>query len=298
MAQTCAAVTTEFENVPAKTLETLAESVVVRPSAASVAIAQNRVLEKNFIKNAGLPVAPFAVINSTHDLPEDASSHFPGILKVARFGYDGKGQVVIRPDTALPEAYDQIGGAPAVLEGFVPFASEVSVIAARGIDGSFAAYDVCENEHRNHILWQTRVPATIGPQTQALAIDIARRIGDGLEAVGVFAVEMFLIREGAGERLIVNEIAPRVHNSGHWTIEGAETSQFEQHIRAIAGWPLGSTARTGLSVTMENLIGDEVQAWPALLAEPMDKATLLVHTTKAPRSKPPRPATGAPEVSA
>lgn len=192
----------------------------------------------------------------------------PSVLKTRRFGYDGKGQVVIHAETALPAAWDKIGEQPAVLEGFINFDAEISVIAARGLDGTFAAYDVCENIHRDHILAETRVPAAITPETAAAALEIARKVGEGLEAVGVFCVELFLVRDGENESLLVNEIAPRVHNSGHWTIEGAETSQFEQHVRAIAGWPLGSTARTGQAVAMQNLIGADVENWAELVAEP------------------------------
>ena len=265
----CDVVTYEFENVPAATVEFLDGIRPVRPGARMLSVSQDRLAEKTFMADLDIGTAPFWSIDSLKELEVAVLAlGRPSVLKTRRFGYDGKGQVVIRPETALAEAYDAIGEAPAILEGFVPFTAEVSVIAARGIDGEFAAYDVCENIHRNHILWQTRVPATIRPETQQKAIDMARRIGDGLGAVGVFAVEMFLTREAGTETLIVNEIAPRVHNSGHWTIEGAETSQFEQHIRAIAGWPLGATARTGTGVTMENLIGDEVETWPDLLAEP------------------------------
>ncbi len=265
----CDVVTYEFENIPTATVEFLDSVRPVRPGTRMLSVSQDRLAEKTFMADLGIGTAPFWSVDSLKELEVAVLAlGRPSVLKTRRFGYDGKGQVVLRPDTALAAAYDAIGNAPAILEGFVPFAAEVSVIAARGLDGSFAAYDVCENIHRDHILWQTRVPAALAPETAAAAIDMARRIGEGLGAVGVYAVEMFLIREAGGERLLVNEIAPRVHNSGHWTIEGAETSQFEQHIRAISGWPLGSTRRTGAVVTMENLIGDEVEDWPALLAEP------------------------------
>ena len=264
----CDVITYEFENVPAATVSFLDRLKPVRPGARMLSVSQDRLSEKTFLAEIGIGTAPFWSIGSLKELEVAVLAlGRPSVLKTRRFGYDGKGQVLIRPDTALPAAWDAIGEQPAVLEGFVPFISEVSVIAARGVDGTFAAYDVCENEHRNHILWQTTVPARLSAETQAAAIEMARKIGEGLEAVGVFAVEMFLLREGTAEKLIVNEIAPRVHNSGHWTIEGAETSQFEQHIRAIAGWPLGSTQRTGSRVTMQNLIGDEVENWHAVLSE-------------------------------
>jgi 5-(carboxyamino)imidazole ribonucleotide synthase len=160
-----------------------------------------------------------------------------------------------------------IGEAPAILEGFVPFRREVSVVAARGLDGAFAAFDLCENEHRDHILARTIVPAKVAEETAAEAVAIARRAAEDLQLVGVFAVEMFVCDEGGVERLLVNEIAPRVHNTGHWTIEGAETSQFAQHVRAICGWALGSPRRLAPRVEMENLIGAEAGRWPDLLAE-------------------------------
>jgi 5-(carboxyamino)imidazole ribonucleotide synthase len=265
----CDVITYEFENVPAATVALLQPLKPVRPGARMLKVSQDRKLEKNFLTDNNIEVAPYWSVGSEKELEVAVLAlGRPSVLKTRRFGYDGKGQVVIKPDTSLPWAWDQIGEQPAVLEGFIPFAMEVSVIAARGVDGSFAAYDVCQNEHRNHILAETRVPAAIRPETAAKAVEIARIVGDGLEAVGVFAVEMFLIREGDTEKLLVNELAPRVHNSGHWTIEGAETSQFEQHVRAVAGWPLGSTGRTGQSVTMQNLIGAEIEGWDRLVAEP------------------------------
>jgi 5-(carboxyamino)imidazole ribonucleotide synthase len=189
------------------------------------------------------------------------------VLKTRRFGYDGKGQAMIRDGVDPAEAFAGLGGAPCIVEGFVPFEREVSVVAARTAAGEFAAYDLCANEHRNHILDATRVPAGVSPATEREALAVARGIAEALGYVGVLAVEMFLVRDAGTERLVVNEIAPRVHNSGHWTTEGAETSQFEQHVRAVCGWPLGSTRRLG-RVEMRNLIGADVDAWPALLAEP------------------------------
>lgn len=265
----CDVITYEFENVPAETVECLAPLKPVRPGARMLTVSQDRRLEKQFLDELGIPIAPHWSVDTETELEVAVlAMGRPSVLKTRRFGYDGKGQVLIKPETILPAAWEAIHYQPAVLEGFVPFAAEISVIAARGVDGSFAAYDICQNEHRNHILAETRVPAAVTPETAAEAVAIAARIGDGLEAVGVFAVEMFLVHDKGGERLLVNEIAPRVHNSGHWTIEGAETSQFEQHVRAVAGWPLGSTQRTGQSVTMQNLIGAEVEQWERLVAEP------------------------------
>ena len=195
------------------------------------------------------------------------------MIKTRRFGYDGKGQRMLRPDDGPdPSAVlAEFGGAPCILEGFVAFEREVSVVAARGADGAFAAYDPCANTHRDHILAMTQVPAPgIAPATAAAAVDIARRIAEALDYVGVLAVEMFLVADPEGpERVVVNEIAPRVHNSGHWTIEGALISQFAQHVRAVCGWPLGDPSRVGgVAVEMHNLVGDEVLAWEAILAEP------------------------------
>jgi 5-(carboxyamino)imidazole ribonucleotide synthase len=175
---------------------------------------------------------------------------------------------MIREGTDLGAAHSALGGGPMILEGFVGFEREVSVIAARSLEGAVAAYDLCENEHERHILARTRVPAHVPAPLESAAREIAHAVLDGLDYVGVIGVEMFVARNRAGaERLIVNEIAPRVHNSGHWTIEGAETSQFEQHMRAIAGWPLGATTRRG-AVEMRNLIGEEVEDWRDILAEP------------------------------
>jgi 5-(carboxyamino)imidazole ribonucleotide synthase len=190
----------------------------------------------------------------------------PAILKTRRLGYDGKGQTTIREGTDLAVAFRSLGGVPAILEGVIPFTKEVSVICARGPDASFAAYDICENEHVHHILHRTIAPAVVGDPTAAEAVRIARTIADALSYVGVLAVELFVTGERGAEALRVNEIAPRVHNSGHWTEAGAVTSQFEQHIRAIAGWPLGATRRHGARVEMQNLIGAEALEWHRLLA--------------------------------
>lgn len=263
-------VTYEFENVPAATAAFLAGRAPLHPGARALAVTQDRLSEKSFVAGLGLPVAPFRAVDTLADL-EAAVAELgrPSVLKTRRFGYDGKGQVKIAAGSDLAEAHEAIGRFPAILEGFVPFAREVSVVAARGIDGAFAAFDVCENEHRDHILAFTRVPANLPAAASEAAIDAARRIGEALGYVGVFAVEMFVL-EGTGEtqtRIVINEIAPRVHNSGHWTSEGALTSQFHQHVRAVCGFPLGSTARRG-RVEMENLIGDAALRWREILAEP------------------------------
>jgi len=258
----------EFENVPAKTAAFLEARRPVRPGPRALAITQDRFTEKSFLNDLGIPTAPFAQVDSVADLENAvAKLGHPSVLKTRRFGYDGKGQTMIREGSNLAEAFASVGGGACILEGFVPFLREVSVIGARGLDGSFAAYDVCENEHANHILSRTIVPAHASPGTQKAAIDMAGRIAAALDYVGVITVEMFLVEEAQGERIVVNEIAPRVHNSGHWTLDGAVTSQFEQHVRAICGWPLGSPARHG-AIEMHNLIGAEAHDWAALLAKP------------------------------
>lgn len=261
-------VTYEFENVPATTARLLSASKPLRPSARALAVAQDRVAEKAFLAGIGIPVAAFAAIDTAGDIDGAlAITGLPAILKTRRFGYDGKGQARIATRDDLIAALARLGG-DCVLESLVPFTLECSVIVARGADGTLASYDVGENRHENHILKQTLVPARIAPATAAAARDLATRIADALSYVGVLGVEMFLASDKAGrEQLIVNEIAPRVHNSGHWTDDGALTSQFENHIRAIAGWPLGSTETLHPTV-MENLIGDEVLTAVRFLDDP------------------------------
>jgi 5-(carboxyamino)imidazole ribonucleotide synthase len=261
-------ITYEFENVPSATAATLSAHTLLAPNAEALAVSQDRLTEKSFIADLGIPVAPFAAVSTEADLHEALSRiGRPSVLKTRRFGYDGKGQAMIRPETDPAAAWQAVGGAPSILEGFVPFEREVSVVAARTASGDFAAYDLCANEHRNHILDTTSVPAGVSAHTERQAVEIAKAIADALDYVGVLAVEMFLVTGEAGERLVVNEIAPRVHNSGHWTLGGAATSQFEQHVRAVCGWPLGDTRRLG-RVEMQNLIGRDVEAWERILAEP------------------------------
>jgi len=261
-------VTYEFENVPGATAEVLSAHAPLAPNARSLAVSQDRLLEKSFIAGLGIPVAPFAEVADEAELAAALERiGRPCVLKTRRFGYDGKGQAMIRPETDTSAAWASVGRAPSILEGFVPFEREVSVVAARTASGAFAAYDLCANEHRNHILDATRVPAGVSAATERQAVEIARTIADALDYVGVLAVEMFLVTGDGGERLVVNEIAPRVHNSGHWTLGGAVTSQFEQHVRAVCGWPLGETARLG-RVEMKNLIGHDADGWQRILAEP------------------------------
>jgi 5-(carboxyamino)imidazole ribonucleotide synthase len=261
-------VTYEFENVPSETAAILSAHAPLAPNAQALAVSQDRFLEKSFIESLDIPVAPFAAVSHEAELL-DAVTRIgrPCVLKTRRFGYDGKGQVMIRPETDPAAAWAEVGRAACILEGFVPFEREVSVVAARTASGAFAAYDLCANEHRHHILDTTRVPAGVSADTEAQAVAIARSIAEALDYVGILAVEMFLLTGEGGERLVVNEIAPRVHNSGHWTLGGAVTSQFEQHVRAVCGWPLGETARLG-RVEMRNLIGHDVDDWERILAEP------------------------------
>ncbi len=261
-------VTYEFENVPARTAEIIARHCPLFPDARALATTQDRLSEKTFLASLNIPIAGFAEVNSVADL-EAAVEKLgrPSVLKTRRFGYDGKGQTKIVDTTDLAAAFGVVGAQPAVLEAFVPFEREVSVVAARGRSGEFAAFDVTENRHENHILRTSTVPSALPASVQVDALDMAKRIADALEYVGVIGVEMFVLREDGRERLLVNELAPRVHNSGHWTQDGAETSQFEQHIRAIAGWPLGATGCFG-EAQMTNLLGDEVNDWQALAAEP------------------------------
>jgi 5-(carboxyamino)imidazole ribonucleotide synthase len=265
----CSVVTYEFENVPAHTVAILAATSPVRPGQDALARTQDRLLEKQFLQGLGIATAPFLPVDDADALAHAvAKLGRPAILKTRRFGYDGKGQVAVRAGDDLAACFEAVGGQPAILEGFVPFAREASVIAARGLAGEFAAYDVCENQHEHHVLAMTRVPARIAAKTAAQAIEIARTIAIALDYVGVLAVEMFVLNDASGaEALLVNEIAPRVHNSGHWTIDGAVTSQFEQHVRAICGWPLGDARRIG-DIEMRNLLGADAARWRELLAEP------------------------------
>jgi 5-(carboxyamino)imidazole ribonucleotide synthase len=256
-ANACDAVTLEFENVPAGTVAHIATLKPMNPCAKALAITQDRVDEKTFVQSLGLATPRFVAIDGAADAAR-AFDDFGGraILKTRRFGYDGKGQAKPTSAEDAAAAFARFN-APSILESFVDFAFEASVIAARGTDGSFAVYDPPENAHADHILRRSIVPGrlTAGQSDEAKAI--ARKIAEALDYAGVFAVELFVGRDGS---LTVNEIAPRVHNSGHWTIEACAVSQFEQHIRAVAGWPLGDPARHADAV-MENIIGAEADAW-------------------------------------
>jgi len=247
-------ITYEFENIPTAALDTLEATRPIRPCRPALAISQDRIAEKDFLSGLGLTTAPYMAVSHLEDL-ETALSKIgtPAILKTTRLGYDGKGQARILAAADGPAAFAAMRGAPAVLEGFVEFSHEVSVIAARGLDGAVSAYDPGENVHHAGILHSTTVPARLSPNQRSDAVLIAARILNALDYVGVLGVELFVTAKG----LIVNEIAPRVHNSGHWTQNGCAIDQFEQHIRAIAGWPLGDGSRHA-DVVMENLIGDDI----------------------------------------
>jgi 5-(carboxyamino)imidazole ribonucleotide synthase len=257
-------VTYEFENVPGDTAAFFQSRVPLAPGAAALSTAQDRVTEKTFIAGLGLPVAPFAAVDGMASL-EAALARIgrPAILKTRRLGYDGKGQSLVADDNDASAAWTAIGARPAILEGYVRFEREISVIAARGWDGAVAIYDVPENAHRNHILHTATVPASISAATAEAARAIGSRIATALDYVGVIGIEMFV----SGSTLTVNEIAPRVHNSGHWTMDACLVSQFEQHVRAICGWPLGNPARHA-DVVMTNLLGGEINRWQELAAEP------------------------------
>jgi 5-(carboxyamino)imidazole ribonucleotide synthase len=260
-ADLCDVVTFEFENLPAHAIAHLEQHVPVRPGAHALATTQDRLTEKSFVAKLGLKTAPFFEVSSAAEA-RAAFEKLDGkaILKTRRFGYDGKGQAKVTRAEDAEKAFAGFKGAPAILEGFVDFSYEASVVAARGADGQFAAYDPPENEHEHLILRRSTVPSRLSPTQVNEAKAIAKAIGDALAYVGVFAVELFVGKNG---ELLVNEIAPRVHNSGHWTIEACQCSQFEQHIRAVAGWPLGASIRHADAV-MENIIGAEAQAWQSL----------------------------------
>jgi 5-(carboxyamino)imidazole ribonucleotide synthase len=262
-------VTYEFENVPTETVEFLAKRLPVRPGARALALTQDRLTEKTFLRDLDFKTAPFVGVDDAGALVRAvAGLGRPAVLKTRRFGYDGKGQSMIREGSNVGAIHRTLGSAPMILEGFVAFEREVSVVAARSLEGEIVAYDLCENEHERHILARTRAPARVSPETAAEAKRIAAAVLEALDYVGVLAVELFVTRDRHGhEGLVVNEIAPRVHNSGHWTLDGAQTSQFEQHVRAIAGWPLGSPARRG-RVEMHNLIGEDAEEWRDILAQP------------------------------
>jgi 5-(carboxyamino)imidazole ribonucleotide synthase len=259
------AITYEFENVPARTAAILSAAKPVQPTVHALETTADRLTEKTFIRSLGIGTAEFRAVDSHADLAGAVGVlGRPSVLKTRRFGYDGKGQTIIRPGHDLSESLDRMGGQPAILEAFVPFVAEVSVIAVRSDNGSVRTYDLVENEHHDHILDQSIVPSRLSALVEDQALSIAATIIAALDYVGVLAVEMFVTSD---HTVLVNEIAPRVHNSGHWTQDACLVSQFENHVRAVCGWPLGSTERHSDAV-MTNLIGDDINAWRALAAEP------------------------------
>jgi 5-(carboxyamino)imidazole ribonucleotide synthase len=251
-------ITYEFENVPARTAEIVSALRPLRPGANALAISQDRLAEKSFLAARNIPVAAFRPVETLADLEAAVTElGLPAVLKTTRLGYDGKGQAMLKTDADLVPAFERLAPRPLVLEAFVPFTREISVVAARGLDGRVAAFEAAENVHANHILKTSTVPATIPPTVARQAGMMATAILVALNYVGVIGVEFFVLEQDGRTSLLVNEIAPRVHNSGHWTEAVSVTDQFEQHIRAIAGWPLGDTTRLA-DVVMENLLGDEI----------------------------------------
>jgi 5-(carboxyamino)imidazole ribonucleotide synthase len=260
----CDVVTYEFENVPTAALDLIESVVPIRPGREALRISQDRLTEKQFLRDLGLEVAPFAPVTDSASMAAAVEEiGTPAILKTRRFGYDGKGQVRLNAAEEAEGALAKLQGAPAIFEGFVEFSHEVSVIAARGVSGEVACFDPGENVHREGILRTTSVPANLSTASRTDAVLLAGRILNALDYVGVLGVELFVTQQG----LVVNEIAPRVHNSGHWTQNGCAVDQFEQHIRAIAGWPLGDGSRYA-DVIMENLIGDDMDRLRDLAQSP------------------------------
>ncbi len=265
-AETVDVISFEFENVSAEGLDLLASLKPVRPAPSVLRISQDRVAEKSFLNGAGVATAPWREVRSLAELEAAvAELGLPSVLKTTRLGYDGKGQAMLRTPEDLAPAFERLFPKPLILEGFVDFAREISVVIARGTDGSVAAFDTVENRHRDHILDLTLAPARIAADVDAAAQRIARDVAGALDLIGLLAVEMFVDRTG---RVVANEIAPRPHNSGHWTIDACPMSQFEAHIRAIAGLPLPPAVRHSDAV-MKNLVGpDEAALWPQIVASP------------------------------
>lgn len=263
-AASCDVVTYEFENIPTSALDLLEPLRPIRPGREALRISQDRITEKDFLSGLGLMTAPYRAVDDTASLEAAvASIGVPSILKTRRFGYDGKGQSRLMTPQDAPRALADMAGSPAILEGFVDFSYEVSVIGARNADGQVSCYDPGENVHRDGILHTTTVPSRLSASLRMDAVLLTAKILNALDYVGVMGVELFVTPQG----LIVNEIAPRVHNSGHWTQNGCAIDQFEQHIRAVAGWPLGDGTRYA-DVVMENLIGADMDRVPDLAKEP------------------------------
>ena len=279
-------ITYEFENVPARTAAFLSTRKQVAPDPRVLETTQDRLEEKNFISALKIATAPYAPVHSATQLAEGIEKvGVPAVLKTRRLGYDGKGQAKILKAADANEAWRSLRDLPCILEGFIEFEREVSVVAARGADGDVQCFEVTENEHREHILHISRVPAKASSALAAEARRVATRIVKAFDYVGVMGVEMFVVRAKGKEHVLVNEIAPRVHNSGHWTIDGATVSQFEQHIRAVAGWPLAKPVRLGRKVEMINLIGDEVDDYARWLTLPGTSIHIYGKGKPSPRRK-------------
>ncbi|MEO1281570.1 MAG: 5-(carboxyamino)imidazole ribonucleotide synthase [Pseudomonadota bacterium] len=269
-ANTVDVVTYEFENVPLGAAAAAQTATEVRPNPRALEVAQDRLVEKRFIDDLSIPVPAFAQIDTAADLKAALTTiGTPAILKTCRFGYDGKGQSRITSSEGADWALKAIGGAPAILEAMVPFDCEISVICARGLDGTFVTYDSPRNIHRDGILDTSTVPSGLPDSLLKSARDIAKQIAEALDYVGILTVELFVIeaKDGAPPQLLVNEIAPRVHNSGHWTLEACAISQFDNHIRAITGLPLGGTQRSA-DATMTNLIGSDIDVAEETFTQP------------------------------
>lgn len=287
MGRVCQVVTFEFENVPAASMETLAEGgALVAPGPTALKVAQDRVEEKVFLNTVGAPTVDFHPVDGLDDLLEGLERlGTPALLKTRREGYDGKGQVWIKSPKAAADAWAAVGQRPSILEAKAPFVRELSVIAARGWNGETAVYPLGENIHSGGVLKTTLAPAAVDAKTDRRARAIAKAVLEGLDYVGVIGVELFDVPGPSGDRvLLVNEIAPRVHNTGHWTQDGCLCDQFEQHIRAIAGWPLGLT-KAHARVEMTNLLGDEIDQWPKLAARPDVRLHLYGKTEARPGRK-------------
>jgi 5-(carboxyamino)imidazole ribonucleotide synthase len=279
LAELADVITFEFENVPAAAIEGLARlGAETAPCALALAVAQDRVEEKTFLAACGVPTVAFAPVNSAAKLRAALNTiGVPALLKTRREGYDGKGQTWVESHADIGGAFQRIGAAPAILEAPADFTRELSVIAARARNGDVVAYPLGENHHERGVLRRTSAPADVSRSVRAQAETIAARILGRLDYVGVIGIELFEVKGG---RLLVNEFAPRVHNTGHWTLDGCEVDQFEQHVRAIAGWPLGPT-RPLAHVEMENLLGEEALAWTALARE--DAARVWIYGKGEPR---------------
>ncbi|WP_371396912.1 5-(carboxyamino)imidazole ribonucleotide synthase [Fretibacter rubidus] len=279
-ASRCDVITYEFENIPSMSARTAATACPVRPRPKALDVAQDRVTEKTFIHDtAGVPVTGFRAVNNEFDAIRAARSlGLPSVLKTRRFGYDGKGQAIVKTESAIKTAYKELGGQDLILEAFVPFVREVSVVAARSVNGETASYPLIENVHKNHML-HTSVAPTRGDTGEAQKLAI--KILEALDYIGVMATEFFQLEDGS---LIVNEIAPRVHNSGHWTQDAGCVDQFELHIRAICGWPLGNVVPRH-TVEMTNLVGTDVNDWQTIAKDPSAALHLYGKTDPRPGRK-------------